>query len=196
MRAAVDINLFLEPSDNISLQSMLIESKLKELFLDASDFLSLPNIPHISLYQFRIDEDRLDDLLEAVEVYNFNPVDFKMDTHLSVVCKNVFWRSTQAKEIMKEMHTDCVNHFKQFKSDQPLSQINLETLTLMQKKLVDEYGSFFCAPGSYDPHITLLYQLQKDIQLDGIEIPELVCTASKIKVARIGYHGNIEEVLF
>ena len=169
------------------------------------DFENCSNIPHISLYQLKIKEQHLENIKTKINDICINSLkfSFSMNNCIQEVGNNVFWRSQEAinHSMLRKLLTGIVETIKLFKADNPLEQIslNINKLTVEQKSLVDEYGVFWGLPHNFDPHITLVYNLSKpDTGIMDVTPfkKDIQFIAEEICIGTIGYHGNIESVIY
>lgn len=201
----IDLNIFLAPSENIVAGYNQIEKSLKDMVGFSVEFESCPNVPHLSLYQLAVSADKISSMISELNAIETSLSPFKMNTNLNIKGTNVFW-SSEAATFHKDLvlfHEQIVNRFKEFRATSPLRQIqeNWAYLSDEKKHLVDQYGVFWGIPGYFDPHITVLYNFSDRQHLlphiiDSILIPESTFTSYALGIAKIGFHGNIEETLF
>ncbi len=199
----MDVGLVILPEAEIVDEFNLIVSILKEKFADIVQFSDLPNTPHLSLYQFRINFEHIESLKKEVLKLKCPSFSFRMDNHLTLSGQNIFWSSREARknDDFRSFHEKIVKHFKYFRSHTPLSQINdrLDLLTSEQKNHVSDYGCYWGIPGLFDPHLTVLYQTSTPpeikVILDKVLPEPTIFSFSKISIAKLGYHGNVEEIL-
>ena len=169
------------------------------------EFENCPNVPHISLYQLKINDVYIDKIKTQIRdiCKNYSKFSFLMNNNIEKVGNNIFWRSYEAIEnpILQHLLIETVESIKQFKDSSPLEQISsrFSTLTPEQKSLVDEFGVYWGLPHNFDPHITLIYNLSREnvtIEKTPLLEKKVRFIAEEISVGIIGYHGNIERVIY
>ncbi len=173
------------------------------------------NIPHISLFQLKIEERRLPQLIERLSVFleknTFLPT-LTMRSSLTDTQENIFWivEKVDAETRLNDLHTSIVEIARVYRSSDLMEQVSstLGALSLDQRKKVENYGIFWGIPGNLNPHITLFYDSgvdRKDQNKTFVSIQDLigeiavtpgfVFTAESLAIGKLGRAGNVEAIL-
>lgn len=165
---------------------------------------------HITFYQLRIDKENLQPLISAVgEVTrDISHLSFKMNTALKDTQHHLFWGSDEAKNltILKELHKKIINVAKNFRHPtEPFSRADgaLKKFTPEQYQDIEEFGIFWGLVHNFDPHITIVYDSEKD--REGINIQRCiekikpssnhVFYGKSIAIGELGPAGNVINII-
>ncbi|ACQ67832.1 hypothetical protein BJP44_05225 [Candidatus Williamhamiltonella defendens] len=173
------------------------------------------NIPHISLFQLKIEESRLPELIENLGVFlKKNPFlpTLTMRSSLTDTQENIFWTVERIDDEtnLNDFHKSIVEIAAAYRSSELMEQVRmLRNLSLDQREKVKNYGIFWGLPGNLNPHITLFYDSgvdRKDQNKTFISIkdligeiavtPGIVFKAQSLAIGKLGRSGNVEKILY
>lgn len=156
----------------------------------------LKNRIHLSLYQFSICPNKAESLWKEITVLQIPSLKMIFNNPLCWVGKNLFWRCRVTPEI-------SVFHQTVVKTAQPfrlgfLTQVkeNYKPFTIRERELIHRYGVPWGTPENFDPHVTLLYNQVDRFPLDTFSLQGIACKPKGFSLARLGFHGTVEAILF
>jgi hypothetical protein len=155
--------------------------------LEHIPFLEKENIPHVSLFQFRCEDDNFISFMRE-NIKQLTLSNQFETTNISQEGNNIFLNITDDSTLQKSSDQIAETYFKNCHSKEFLSQINFSELTYAQKELVKKYGIYWIKQ-FYQPHVTLLYEQKLD-SLPDLQIPKFL-TVQPPDIYKIDGKGRI-----
>ena len=126
-----------------------------------------------------------------------------MDRRIVREGDNLFWRVSCMKEDfeVKKIQSKVIDVIRPFRAKRSLRQIqdNLFFLNERQKQDIEFCGVYWGLPHNFDPHITLAYKApsfeKEEALFDSFILPNIIFDVSQVALVKLGYYGNVEEVM-
>lgn len=134
----------------------LIKSNTSEKLHSHIPFLDKENIPHVSLFQFKCYDINFINIFNQFVKNIYVSATYKTEK-ISIVEDNVFLDIKDDSSLKCASQLIADFYSENCKEIHPLSQINLSTLTSLQKSLVEKYGIYWIKQ-NFQPHVTLAYE--------------------------------------
>ena len=201
----IEIGIVLLPDDDVRLASETLSKQIYDE-LDAIDFsiAKVANQPHISLFQMNMDESFLPALHKALATITLEcpKMSLELEPYLRNTYENIFWdvaKDTNDYSILEGVFQTVVDKVANLRHPNLMRQLRNIELSKDDLALIERYGVNFGVPGRFNPHITICYDSGQSKQIDGvvnkIAIPQKKLTCNQLAIARLGFSGNVEEIL-
>jgi 2'-5' RNA ligase len=164
---------------------------------------NLPNIFHITLFQGRFGENKIEDLYQELKNQNFRKVKIITKSKITTTDgRYINWVVKKNDEI-KDLHRQVLEIANPYHQGTLVLYIDsYASLNQKQQKQVESYGMAGVLD-EYNPHVTLFYFTQKNSDIDiiagKISPPRFMWknfTATQMAIAELGYDGNIKQILY
>lgn len=207
-----EIGIFLIPNKLIQEQSEIVQNNFIEIFNKKTNmdlFKKIcKNTFHITLYQLKIECDKINELKNQLKIFSksFKDLSFDMDHKITKSTNHIFWNSKNAQKnsLLISLHKKVVAIGNEFRNKHSfLHRIEKnQNLTKEQIQKVESFGIFWSLPGDFLPHITIMYDIVPNYSkiIDEIleEIPEINCKkfySNSIAIGELGESGNVIDVI-
>jgi len=202
----IEVGIIILPSTKVAQETQKLTAEIsKELKERISHQpLSYKNIPHISLYQGKIERKNLSAVQKRLKqiAADTQPFSIQLQHTLSNAGDSIYWNANLDKNL-EQLHNRVVDEFSLFTKGLRMRQVEdmpENALNVSQKNKLEKYGIFWIKE-SFTPHLTIFYnakaypalysivrQVRPDTSATGFEIKNLA-------VAELGYEGNVEKIL-
>lgn len=161
------------------------------------------NIPHISLFQGRFPDKNQLQLENTVSeiAQKTLPFNIEMESALQNLSGNIFWMAKLNPEL-NALHKQILAELPRYTDGllmQQIMDIPPNRLTTQQALNIKKYGVIWVGE-NFEPHITIFYKSGSNAQISTIlahvrPSPKMQFIARKIAIARLGYAGNVVQIL-
>jgi hypothetical protein len=111
----------------------------------------------------------------------------------------IFWCANEAKSVLRRVHSHIVTLASPYRS----KSADFSQLTAYDKiihaKDIDDYGIYWCLPHNFNPHITLVYNIETKLELTTIfrkiECPRTLFQTKAIAIAELGPYGEAHKII-
>lgn len=197
---STELGIILIPSSTISADSYRMNQKFNKNLKT----VNIENIPHISLFQGRFPDKNKTLLEESVTDIARRTLPFKieMEENLKDTKENIFWMVKPNPQIVA-LHKQILAALPRYTDGllmQQVIDIPSNSLTSEQTLKIKKYGIFW-VDENFFPHITIFYNSNDNTAVSTLLThikPAKVASqfvVSKIAIARLGYAGNVVEIL-
>jgi len=202
-----ELGIFIELPSDLQLISQKLNQEIADRIHGIPGVrLNTGNIYHISLFQGRFPKNLISQLISGLDAISAlsSSFEIKMIPEIDNIKLNLFW-DTEVTASIKKLHNDVLECGLKYRNGmmRQFEEIYLRLLPstsdgVARRAMLDQIGTFGTGQ-QYKPHITLYYISGSDPEVDAaiknIKIPDFKFMATKIAVGRLGYHGNVIEML-
>ena len=165
------------------------------------DLENVHNNWHVTLYHGAYKKEDLPKIKAALAALNTKSFDMKFTKFYTTADRWVDW-GTEKTELLQRLHENVVKVVSPYHK-RPLDRARdvYNLVDLQRKKQIDLYG----VPGVmelYNPHMTLFYTYPANSSIQIIpeiikndQYENVICTATQIAIGKLGYNGNITEIV-
>jgi 2'-5' RNA ligase len=169
---------------------------------------NLPNLEnvhnnwHITLYHGAYDQHDLLKIKSDINLLNYNKFDIKFNKFYITADRWVDW-GVEKTETLQFLHESMVKIGSKYHK-RPLDRARdiYNDVDSERKAQIDKYG-VSGVMNLYNPHMTLFYTYPADSSIQEtlkmIENPKyngVTCSTSKLALGKLGYNGNITEIMY
>lgn len=202
---ADEYGIFLLPDEDSEQLLRTLSTQVQTTFRKQQvPFNAVRNIPHLSLFQGCFDEEVLPPVYNDLNALSqtLSCLTLKINPRLQDTQENIFLtfeKSLEALTLFNQFYKAPI--YTRRTPNQLMAQVDAaleKGIDPKSQDLIKTYGLFWGVPGTFNPHVTLIYgsHIHPNLEaaLSDLNVPASPLRFNKIGMGRIGVEGNVEEV--